>query len=915
MKDLRDAQTCDGVEEEKPCKFNKNMPQNGHASTPYLHDLVQWNHNEDEHPSFFWRAHTVTVLFLVIIVLCYVALFEEPVYNPAYNAKRGLMACIAVFLAFGITQARDGPFVRPHPVFWRFILCSSVVYELLMIFILFQNNADARKWMVYFDESLGKPLPEVDYAGNCTFYDPDNKEDPFHNIKSKFDCFVPAHLFGWWAKALILRDFWFTNTVSILFEIYEYSLEHQLANFHECWWDHWIMDAALCNGIGIYLGMKTCEYFQIKEYNWRNLWQIPTYSGKLKRAAEQFTPYRWENFEWEATTSLKRWLATIGITIMFSLAELNCFYMKFVLSIYPEHWMILARLFLFGFAGTVAVKEVYQYMDDPICKRFGQQSWILAAIIITETLISLKFGWETIKQPPPTHISIFWALLSFGVVAYTLIEFQVLCRVFRVASSETCCHSNFERTQFSGTLFFSFTREDKQMSTILQHMKTRKRRYLFQRNAKTKRKTEESDVILMSSCPGGVFEFLPLEVCHYLFSCTTLRALGMLSITSRKLRNMVVTYIYSSQASENIVPKFQNQKRLLTVSQKYHNHYKNLGYFVKRSSCLFSTKERLKKVGQVLDKLRESHIQICNDLGSDLAYSCYGEFLHAFLAGWEFEEKSKAFTAIKGASLLEERIKQVLKSSPGSHPGFERYIRIFCREIFLNKSEQADLSFWLAQILKAWPMCLQAKILFVLYGPMNEDSEELEWDVMSLVTDNHSSPMYSELGQVFKVLLNDTSGFWNADDAVSLFEELTAVPTDWEIENVASLLSQSGERFCCEVLGNKAINGRIRELSYLLYHLWQKVFSVNRKSGIGQFDWFLAVVKHLSNLIKSEKIFHEMLNQMLQFWEEATLDALEDFQYASDSQREEGQDCAEDRLHTLMSLTMTLLRKVARTSG
>ena len=37
----------------------------------------------------------------------------------------------------------------------------------------------------------------------------------------------------------------------------EYSLEHQLPNFAECWWDHWVLDVVVCNGLGIYLGIKT----------------------------------------------------------------------------------------------------------------------------------------------------------------------------------------------------------------------------------------------------------------------------------------------------------------------------------------------------------------------------------------------------------------------------------------------------------------------------------------------------------------------------------------------------------------------------------------------------------------------------------------------------------------------------------
>jgi len=406
----------------------KRANENGMNSPPFLDDLVQWDKDFDdnENPSFFWRAHTISVLVVMILALCYVALIEVPFEDPVYNAKRGLLACVVVFLAFGITQARDGPFLRPHPVVWRFILCCSVVYELSMIFILFQNAADARNWMAYFDPSLGKPLPEIDYGSNCVFYDTEH-EDPFHNLKTKFDWFVPAHLIGWWAKAIIMRDFWFTNVLSVLFEINEYSLEHQLPNFHECWWDHWIMDAVLCNGVGIYLGMLTCHYLEIKEYNWRSLWKIPTYTGKLRRAAAQFTPYHWDSFKWEATASLKRWLATIGITVMFSLAELNCFYLKFVLWINPEHWLIVARLFLIGFTGAVSMREIYQYMDDKNCKRFGQQSWILAAIIITETLVCLKFGFDTISMPPPRHIIVFWGILLSALAIYTVWKFFPSC--------------------------------------------------------------------------------------------------------------------------------------------------------------------------------------------------------------------------------------------------------------------------------------------------------------------------------------------------------------------------------------------------------------------------------------------------------------------------------------------------------
>lgn len=39
----------------------------------------------------------------------------------------------------------------------------------------------------------------------------------------------------------------------------------------------WIMDVLLCNGLGIYCGMKTLGWLSLKTYKWQGLWNIPTY--------------------------------------------------------------------------------------------------------------------------------------------------------------------------------------------------------------------------------------------------------------------------------------------------------------------------------------------------------------------------------------------------------------------------------------------------------------------------------------------------------------------------------------------------------------------------------------------------------------------------------------------------------------
>ncbi|XP_060031869.1 phosphatidylserine synthase 2 isoform X4 [Erinaceus europaeus] len=271
---------------------------------------------DDGTNTFFWRAHTLTVLFILTCVLGYVTLLEETPQDTAYNTKRGIVASILVFLCFGVTQAKDGPFSRPHPAYWRFWLCVSVVYELFLIFILFQTVQDGRQFLKYVDPKLGVPLPERDYGGNCLLYDPDNETDPFHNIWDKMDGFVPAHFIGWYLKTLMIRDWWMCSIISVMFEFLEYSLEHQLPNFSECWWDHWIMDVLVCNGLGIYCGMQTLEWLSLKTYKWQGLWNIPTYKGKMKRIAFQFTPYSWVRFEWKPASSLRRWLAVCGIILV-----------------------------------------------------------------------------------------------------------------------------------------------------------------------------------------------------------------------------------------------------------------------------------------------------------------------------------------------------------------------------------------------------------------------------------------------------------------------------------------------------------------------------------------------------------------------------------------------------------------------
>ena len=103
----------------------------------------------------------------------------------------------------------------------------------------------------------------------------------------------------------------------------------------------------------------------MKPYNWRGMWNIPTIKGKVVRILTQFTPHDWISFDWKVTSSLKRWLSMLAILAMFFLAELGTFYLKFILWIPPPHFLCLGRLIFIWLAGAAAMRESFEYLDNP----------------------------------------------------------------------------------------------------------------------------------------------------------------------------------------------------------------------------------------------------------------------------------------------------------------------------------------------------------------------------------------------------------------------------------------------------------------------------------------------------------------------------------------------------------------------
>jgi len=124
----------------------------------------------------------------------------------------------------------------------------------------------------------------------------------------------------------------------------------------------WILDFLICNGLGIYFGMKTCELFSMLPYNWRGLWHIPTFKGKLSDA---FQKINWEEFSWKPSISLKNFLYFFSIISLSLLGELNTFYLKYILWIPPSNFLCLGRLIFLLLVGTESINQAIEYFENP----------------------------------------------------------------------------------------------------------------------------------------------------------------------------------------------------------------------------------------------------------------------------------------------------------------------------------------------------------------------------------------------------------------------------------------------------------------------------------------------------------------------------------------------------------------------
>jgi phosphatidylserine synthase 1 len=104
---------------------------------------------------FFYKPHTLSLLFLLIAAVVYSAFTRDADATPIEdNLWAAAKVIIFFFMIISVLAFPNGPFTRPHPVIWRMVFGLSVLYLVMLLFILFQSHETIKTIMYWFFPDL-----------------------------------------------------------------------------------------------------------------------------------------------------------------------------------------------------------------------------------------------------------------------------------------------------------------------------------------------------------------------------------------------------------------------------------------------------------------------------------------------------------------------------------------------------------------------------------------------------------------------------------------------------------------------------------------------------------------------------------------------------------------------------------------
>ncbi|XP_028930858.1 F-box only protein 47 isoform X2 [Ornithorhynchus anatinus] len=343
----------------------------------------------------------------------------------------------------------------------------------------------------------------------------------------------------------------------------------------------------------------------------------------------------------------------------------------------------------------------------------------------------------------------------------------------------------------------------------------------------------------------GNFRVLPLELFQMILEYLTVNDISMLSMVSKTINHRLINYIPTTLGSRRfLLQDFHNlELPNRTQGSCIMDHYRSLGLLFKRCTLLLPTRERLKYVHKILTE--------------------------TLTAGWDELECHRVYNFLCELTHLPRRMQTVVSSKPGGARKLELRVRLFCRNVLLDHwPHRSETAFWLTRILKPWPIVNQARLLYIIFGPVSPREGQLIWQKMTDGPADENN--LKSLANAIKLLYDANTKEWTADDIVTLIDELSVIPREWLLENNARLLILSGNNICFTFMASKALNGRAFELARLIIFL-----ALVCEKDLYCMDWAVKIMQRVckvfstqlerSNFLQSvENAFARIILDMLQ---------------------------------------------------
>lgn len=364
-------------------------------------------------------SHLLNLLFLTVVLCC--AQFHLQNLISIEEKLRIGYHYFYLLIIFVFFQLLPNPKEQGHLRFlYKLLHAAAATYLLHLLFMCILDRETLKGLLIMVDPVLAQPVVGRNYSIDCRLYTPENPSSKIANIMGTMDVFISAHFFGWLVKTLVYRNNIIVWTLSIGFEVLELSLKQYLPNFHECWWDHLLLDLFGCNLLGILVGNWLIKKLGMRRYHW---FFEPNEESEKKSYFQRLTYFftsveRYvSNHEWHFLSSPENFLTVMWILASNFIVELSHFFNKAVLNLPANHWLLAIRIFTVGFTAISAMSELYDFtrIKQPE-KQFGTGLVIFHMIIVAEVVIFLNnYPEGFFNKETPASVKLFWGG-CFGVI-------------------------------------------------------------------------------------------------------------------------------------------------------------------------------------------------------------------------------------------------------------------------------------------------------------------------------------------------------------------------------------------------------------------------------------------------------------------------------------------------------------------